>query len=78
MTAEAATSPPARALGPLLRRDEVIRETGLSRPTIYRRIAAGTFPRPRRIGVQAVAWAASEIEEWKLAQPIADISNFGK
>ncbi len=64
---------PARApLGPLLRRPEVERETGLSRSTIYERIAAETFPRPRRIGPRAVAWASSDIEAWKAAQPLAD------
>lgn len=54
---------------PLLRRKEVERQTGLSRATIYRQMAAGTFPQPRRIGVQAVAWFASEIEAWKRRQP---------
>ncbi|MDE8651828.1 helix-turn-helix transcriptional regulator [Novosphingobium album (ex Liu et al. 2023)] len=53
-----------------MRRKEVERETGLSRPTIYRQMAAGNFPRPRRIGVQAVAWVASEIEEWKRQRPL--------
>ncbi len=55
--------------GPLLRRSEVERETGLSRPTIYRLMSTGQFPRPRRIGVRAVAWPSSEIEAWKDARP---------
>lgn len=58
------------ASDPLLRRKEVERLTGLSRPTIYRQMAAGTFPRPRRIGVQAVAWFASEIDKWKQERPL--------
>lgn len=58
-----------RQFDPLLRRPEVERLTGLSRPTIYRQIKAGQFPRPRRIGVQAVAWLASEIEAWRQALP---------
>ena len=53
-----------------MRRKEVERETGLSRPTIYRQIAAKKFPPPRRIGVQAVAWLASEIEQWKRERPV--------
>ncbi|QDK32541.1 helix-turn-helix transcriptional regulator [Sphingomonas sp. IC081] len=61
----------ARPLGPLLRRPEVERETGLSRSTIYERMDAGTFPRPRRIGRRAVAWPATEIEAWKAEQPFA-------
>ena len=62
-------------MGRLLRRRDVEIETGLSRATIYRQIKAGTFPRPRRIGVQAVAWPASDIEHWKRARPAADFSN---
>ena len=58
-------------LGPLLRRPEVERETGLSRSTIYERMEAGTFPRPLRVGPRAVRWPANEIEAWKAAQPIA-------
>lgn len=65
-------APACASLGPLLRRPEVERETGLSRSTIYERMEAGTFPRPRRIGPRAVAWSANEIEAWKQAQPVAD------
>jgi prophage regulatory protein len=54
----------------LLRRPEVERETGLSRPTIYRQMEAGNFPRPRRIGAQAVAWLQSDIDAWKATRPI--------
>lgn len=67
---------PTRApLGPLLRRPEVERETGLSRSTIYERMQAGTFPQPLRVGPRAVRWPANEIEEWKRAQPIATRSH---
>jgi len=67
---------PARApLGAFLRRPEVERETGLSRSTIYERIAAGTFPKPRRIGPRAVAWPASQIEAWKAARPVAETNH---
>lgn len=55
--------------GPLLRRKEVERETGLSRPTIYRLMSTGQFPRPRRIGLRAVAWSSTEIQAWKEALP---------
>lgn len=59
----------------MLRRREVELETGLSRPTIYRYIKAGIFPRPRRIGLQAVAWLASDIDAWKAERPIATRAN---
>lgn len=38
--------------------------TGLSRSTIYLRIAEGTFPRPIALGPRAVGWLESEIEDW--------------
>ena len=48
----------------LLRLPQVIEQVGLSRPTIYARIAEGTFPRPVRIGKRAVAWPSSVIDAW--------------
>lgn len=57
--------------GRLLRRPEVESETGLSRTSIYRLMEEGLFPRPRRIGLRAVAWASAEIEAWKASRPEA-------
>jgi len=56
----------AERLTPLsiLRLREVIRLTGLSRPTIYRRISAGTFPKQIMLGERAVGWRAHEINQW--------------
>ena len=62
---------PRYTFDPLLRRQEVEHQTGLSRTSIYRMMAEGTFPRPRRIGRQAVAWPASAIEAWKASRPFA-------
>lgn len=67
-----AHSPSEGGIGRFMRRKEVEQETGLSRPTIYRQMASGTFPKPRRIGVQAVAWLSTEIEEWKRQRPFAN------
>ena len=55
----------------LLRLREVQAITGLSRSTIYRLTRAGFFPEPLKIGPRAVAWRASEIEEWLAARPRA-------
>jgi len=60
--------------GPLLRRPDVERETGLSRSSIYAHMQAGTFPRPRRIGLRSVAWPAADIEAWKAKQPVIGTS----
>jgi prophage regulatory protein len=38
--------------------------TGLSRSTIYQRMTEGHFPKPISIGLRAVGWLESEIEEW--------------
>jgi prophage regulatory protein len=38
--------------------------TGLSRSTIYLRVAEGSFPKPVSIGIRAVGWLESEIESW--------------
>lgn len=43
---------------------EVRSRTALSETEIYRRMAAGTFPKPIKIGVKAVAWLNSDIRIW--------------
>jgi prophage regulatory protein len=49
----------------LLTREEVERRVGLSRSTIYARMAAGTFPAARReIETGNVRWLASEVDAW--------------
>ena len=53
----------------ILRRPEVERVTGLSKPTLYRMIASGAFPRPVKLGVRSVGWRASEIERWIEGRP---------
>ncbi len=45
----------------LLRRKEVEKMVGLSRTTIYDRIAAGTFPAPIKCGERAVRWKRSSL-----------------
>ncbi|MEJ0038729.1 MAG: AlpA family transcriptional regulator [Gammaproteobacteria bacterium] len=48
----------------LLRRGEVERKTGFKRAHIYSLMRAGKFPKPARIGVRAVGWDSSEIDQW--------------
>ena len=48
----------------ILRRDQVSELTGLARATIYAKVAAGTFPRPIRLGSRSVGWRLSDIDEW--------------
>lgn len=48
----------------ILRRRAVERKTGLTTSTLYRFIKNGQFPAPIKLGVQAVGWLESDIEEW--------------
>ena len=43
---------------------QVMADTGLSRATIYRLMEAGEFPQSVKIGLRAVAWPSSEVQEW--------------
>lgn len=52
-----------------LRLPTVIAETGLTKATIYRYVAAGTFPAQVKIGPAISAWRQSDIDAWK-ANPI--------
>jgi prophage regulatory protein len=53
----------------LLRRKQVESRTGLSRSTIYARIAEGSFPRPIDLGGgRAVGWIEAEIDAWLQAR----------
>ena len=36
----------------------------VSKPTLYRMVAAGTFPRPRRFGKRSV-WGEEDIAQWR-------------
>jgi len=48
----------------ILRLPAVKVSTGLSRSTIYLRVAQGTFPEPVSLGGRAVGWLEAEIQEW--------------
>lgn len=55
----------------ILRLPAVKLRTGLSRSTIYLRIANGTFPAPVSLGARAVGWIEAEIDGW-IAHQISD------
>jgi prophage regulatory protein len=48
----------------IIRLPEVCRRTGVTKPTIYRLMAAGNFPRAKKIGIRAVGWVESDIDKW--------------
>nr|WP_321272805.1 AlpA family phage regulatory protein [Alcaligenes faecalis] len=44
---------------------DVLRMTALSRSTLYRRIADGTFPAPVSLGGAAKGWRRADLEAWE-------------
>lgn len=48
----------------ILRLPIVKARTGLSRSTIYLRIAEGSFPAPVSLGGRAVGWIEAEVNDW--------------
>lgn len=48
----------------ILRRRQVTARTGLSRSSIYAKIAEGTFPKQIFLGARAVGWEEQKIEAW--------------
>ena len=47
-----------------LRLPQVKQTTGLSKSTIYARIAEGTFPKQIPLGPRLVVWVESDIQKW--------------
>lgn len=52
----------------IIRLDTVRTRTGLSRSTIYRKMADGTFPAQLKISVHGAGWHESAINRW-IADP---------
>jgi len=59
----------------VLRLPAVKARCGLSRSTIYQRVADGTFPKPVNLGARAVGWIEAEIDAWLAAQVQRSRSN---
>ncbi len=54
----------------IIRLKTVLDRTGLSRSTMYRKIAEGTFPCQLKIGIHGAGWRESAVNRW-IANPIA-------
>lgn len=51
----------------IIRIQEVMNATGLSRSTIWRRVRGGEFPTPLRLGglsSRSVGWREEDVEAW--------------
>jgi len=55
----------------LRQRARVVRQTGLSAASIHRKVRAGTFPRPVKIGTRTARWVGAEVDQW-IADRIAE------
>lgn len=56
----------------LLKLIDVLSHTNLSKPTIYRLMNTGHFPRPIQLSPNRVAWRSADIEEWIESRPTAE------
>lgn len=57
----------------LLKQTSVLSKCALSKSELYRRLKAGTFPKPLRQSARAVAWRESDVDAW-----IASLPEVGK
>ena len=55
----------------LLRLPQVKALTGLSKSSIYARIAEGTFPKQIPLGPRLVVWVEADIQKWINEQVLA-------
>jgi prophage regulatory protein len=54
----------------IIRLKTVLSRTGLSRSTVYRKIAEGTFPAQLKISANGTGWHESDINRW-IADPVS-------
>jgi len=67
--AHAARAPPARLGVRLLSKTEILDITGVSFPTIWAWMRAGSFPRSRVAGGKSV-WRSDEVDAWLAELPV--------
>ncbi|ABL68219.1 helix-turn-helix transcriptional regulator [Paracoccus denitrificans] len=53
----------------IIRMKTVLARTGLSKSTLYRKMAEGTFPPRLKISVNGAGWHESDIDRW-IADPV--------
>ena len=56
----------------LLRISEVVQLLGISKPTVYRLMNEGKFPRPIRLSKARVAWLHADLEKWLESRPTSE------
>ena len=48
----------------ILRIEQVMARVKKSRSGIYADVKSGTFPHPVKIGIRAIGWTESSVEQW--------------
>ena len=48
----------------LIRQKQLLPLVGFSAPTLWRKVKAGSFPQPIKIGEKMTAWRMEEIRIW--------------
>ena len=48
----------------IIRREEVLKRTGLALRTMYAEISGGRFPRPIPLTARSVGWEEDAVEAW--------------
>ncbi|PBC19305.1 MULTISPECIES: AlpA family phage regulatory protein [unclassified Mesorhizobium] len=61
----------------IIRLRTVLARTGLSRSTIYRKIAEGTFPAQIKISINGAGWRESDVNRW-IADPVSWCARTGR
>lgn len=56
-------------------KDEVLAIVGVTYPTLWRMICAGTFPPSRKKSERRVGWLASEVYQWMRDRPAQTYKN---
>jgi prophage regulatory protein len=56
----------------IIRRDEVLKITGLTKSSLYRSISEGEFPRQVRLGKNSVGWHLSSVLAWVHSRPVVE------
>lgn len=55
----------------VLRQGRLCRLLSISRTTLWRRVRAGDFPAPRRLGPNVVGWLEDDVRAWLESRPEA-------
>jgi prophage regulatory protein len=62
----------------ILRLKTVLERTGLSRSTLYRKIADGSFPKQIAISTRCAGWRESSVNRWIMSPMFYEVDENGQ